>query len=188
MPYPRCTLLLVALLACFTLSPSLLAIAQPPANDAYEQANQSHAKDKAVEAMIHLKNALQADPEHLPSLILAGRIYLEQALGLAAEDSLRTALVAGADRNLVLPMLGEALLQQGKSVRLLGELSVDGLSATGQARIHALRAQAFMLNRKMHDARQELDAAAAAAPGNFESRLVDVTWQMNNGQGARGMQ
>ena len=71
--------------------------------------------------------------------------------------------------------------------RLLGELSADGLSAVGQARIHTLRAQAFMLNHEMRDARRELDAAAAA-PGNFETRLVDVTWQMNNGQGERGMQ
>ena len=115
MPYPHCTVLLAALLACLTLSPSVLAIARPSANDAYEQANQSHAKDQAVEAIIQLKNALQADPKHLPSLILSGRIYLEQALGLAAEDSLRTALAAGGDQNLVLPMLGEALLQQGKS-------------------------------------------------------------------------
>ena len=45
-----------------------------------------------------------------------------------------------------------------------------------------------MLNHEMRDARRELDAAAAAAPGNFATRLVDVTWQMNNGQGARGMQ
>lgn len=187
MPYPHCTVLLAALLACLTLSPSVLAIARPSANDAYEQANQSHAKDQAVEAIIQLKNALQADPKHLPSLILSGRIYLEQALGLAAEDSLRTALAAGGDQNLVLPMLGEALLQQGKSARLLGELSADGLSAVGQARIHTLRAQAFMLNHEMRDARRELDAAAAA-PGNFETRLVDVTWQMNNGQGERGMQ
>ena len=181
-------LLTTALFACLTLTPSALAIAKPSANDAYEQANQSHAKDQAVEAIIQLKNALQADPKHLSSLILADRIYLEQALGLAAEDALRAALAAGADHNLVLPMLGEALLQQGKSARLLGELSADGLSAAAQARIHTLRAQAFMLNHQMRDARRELDAAAAAAPGNFEARLVDVTWQMNNGQGARGMQ
>lgn len=78
---------------------------------------------------------------------------------------MRTALAAGADHNLVLPMLGQALLLQGKSARLLGELSADGLSAAGQARIHTLRAQAFMLNHPMRDARRELDAAAAAAPG-----------------------
>ena len=70
---------------------------------------------------------------------------------------------------------------------------IDGDQSEWKTRVDgdailSLRAQAFLLNHQMRDARRELDAAAAAAPGNFEARLVDVTWQMNNGQGARGMQ
>ena len=65
---------LLALLVGLALNADVFAIAQSAANDSYEKANQAHAKDKAVDAIIELKGALQADPEHLPSLVLAGQI------------------------------------------------------------------------------------------------------------------
>jgi len=179
---------LLALLVGLAMHAQVLALAQSAANDAYEKANQAHARDAVVDAIIELKAGLQADPEHLPSLILAGQIYIEQALGLAAEDSLRTALAVGGDRNLILPLLGEALLQQGKTARLLGDLQPDGLNADGQARVHTLLAQAYTLRGEPRSARRELDAAHAASPALLEARLVEVSWLMNDGQVARGMQ
>ena len=179
---------LLALLVGLALNADVFAIAQSAANDSYEKANQAHAKDKAVDAIIELKGALQADPEHLPSLVLAGQIYIEQALGLAAEESLRTALTLKGDRNLILPLLGEALLQQGKTARLIGELQPQGLNADGQARVHTLLAQAYMLRSDPRAARRELDAALAASPGLLEAQVVDISWLMNDGQVAKGLQ
>ncbi|MEQ8659174.1 MAG: hypothetical protein RLW62_00005, partial [Gammaproteobacteria bacterium] len=118
------------------------ALSPDSANEFHEKAIQLEAQDDALAAIIELKNALQRDPKHLPSLVLAGQIYLDQSLGLAAEESLRTALTAGGDRNLVLPLLGEALLMQNKAARVLVELQVDGLGPRAAARVHAARAQA----------------------------------------------
>lgn len=175
---------LAALLLCATLSPAAHALSSPSPDAAYEKAVQMNQADEPVSAIIELKNALKADPKHLPSLVLAAEIYLEQTLGRAAELSLREALEAGGDRNLLLPMLGEALLQQGKWARLLGELNADGLAPESAASVLARRAQAHMGLGDDNRAREELDRALALAPQGLVPRVVEAAWFMRNGDEA----
>lgn len=180
--------LISALILACAFSPAALALAQKSPDATYEKALQLNQNDEVVAAVIEVKNALQADPKHLPSLVLASQIYLEQSLGLAAEESIRTALEAGGDRNLLLPMLGEALLQQSKATRLLGELRGDGLTPEGQTRVHTLRAQAHMQIGAQNAAREELNAAAAILPELLELRLVQIAWQLHNGDEDAGFE
>lgn len=173
-----------ALLLCAALGNDAHALSSPSPDATYEKALQMNQADEPVSAIIELKNALKADPKHLPSLVLAAEIYLEQTLGRAAELSLREALEAGGDRNLLLPMLGEAMLQQGKWARLLGELNADGLAPDSAASVLARRAQAHIGLGDDNQARVELDRALALAPQGLEPRLVEAAWFMRNGDEA----
>ena len=172
----------LALLALLLhLAPTQAALSPGSASEFHEKAVQLEADDEALAAIIEIKNALQRDPEHLPSLLLAGRIYLDQSLGLAAEDVLHTALNAGADRNTALPLLGEALLMQRKAARTLVELQVDGLNRSAAARVHALRARAHLLRRELDEARVAIEAAQALEPELLEARLADASRLMLEG-------
>ncbi|MEQ8493201.1 MAG: tetratricopeptide repeat protein, partial [Gammaproteobacteria bacterium] len=151
------------------------ALTPDSASEFHEKAIQLEAQDDALAAIIELKNALQRDPEHLPSLVLAGRIYLDQSLGLAAEESLRSALEAGGDRSLILPLLGEALMMQDKAARVLVELQADDLTAQAAARVHATRAQAHLRRRELAEARTEIEAAQALVPDLLEAQLAEAT-------------
>ncbi|MGE0483413.1 MAG: XrtA/PEP-CTERM system TPR-repeat protein PrsT [Gammaproteobacteria bacterium] len=175
-------LLLFGALSCGVPFAAHAALAPDSAAGFHEKAIQYEAQDQALEAIIELKNALQADPNHLPSLILAGRIYLEQSLGLAAEDSLRTALAAGADRGLVLPLLGDALLLQRKAARVLVELKPDGLADATAAHVHALRAQAHLLRHDTAEAEEEIERAEARVPDLLEARLARATLEMHENE------
>ncbi|MCB1749420.1 MAG: PEP-CTERM system TPR-repeat protein PrsT [Gammaproteobacteria bacterium] len=172
-------LLLCAALAFVNTGPAGAALAPSTAAEFHEKAVQLESQHKALDAIIEIKNALQADPNHLPSLLLAGRIYLEQSLGLAAEDSLRTALNAGADRSLVLPLLGEALLLQRKAARVLVEVQPDGLANQAAARVHALRAQAHLLRQETTKAAAEIDRAQALEPDLLDAQLARATLEMH---------
>ncbi len=167
----------------------LLAVAQPAfaavdrgASSLYEHALQLREENDTVAAIIELKSALQADPTHLSSQLLIGEIYLDQGLGAAAEEALRTALKRGADGNAVTPMLGKALLKQGKFAKVISGISADGLSPENAASVHTTRAQAFLAQRLRGKAERELDQALTLMPRGLEPNLVRISALMQAGE------
>jgi Tfp pilus assembly protein PilF len=50
--------------------------AQGASGDYYENARQRFDAGDIAGALIQLKNALQVDPQHVPSLVLSGEVYL----------------------------------------------------------------------------------------------------------------
>lgn len=167
----------------------LLALAQPVqaaldrgANDRYEQALQLREENDAVAAIIELKSALQADPAHLSSQLLMGEIYLDQGLGAAAEEALRTALKRGADGNAVMPMLGKALLKQGKYAKVAAEISAEGLTDENAAQVRTVRAQAFLGQGLRQKAERELEEALRLTPNGLAPNLVRVSIWLQTGE------
>lgn len=141
-------------------------------SDHFERATRYFAEGEPVSAVIELKNALQIRPDHVPSLVLIGEIYLDQGLGDAAEASFRRSLDHGADPSRVRVLLGRSLLAQRKSRELLEEVTADGLDPNAKAEIFALRAGAHLLFSNVDDAVRELEAAARVAPSVLSTRLV----------------
>ena len=152
------------------------------ANDAYEHAVQLHEENDAIAAIIELKTALQADPGHLSSQLLMGEIYLDQGLGAAAEDALRTALKHGADANAVTPMLAKALLKQGKFAKVISQISADGLTPDNAASVRTTRAQAYLSQGLRGKAERELDKALSLTPRALEPNLVRISALMQAGE------
>ena len=99
-------------------------------------------------AVIHLKNVLQDNPDHIPARILLGQAYLRQGRGSAAEKELRNALWRGADEDHIFVPLGNALLLQRKYDVILEDIKSSKPGFTGNFEVHTLRGRAnFELDR-----------------------------------------
>ena len=85
----------------------------------YELAVRALADGKENDSFIHVKNALQKNPNHIPSRLLLSELYFNAANIPAAEEELINALDLGADINLVIPLLGTSLILQKKIDKLL---------------------------------------------------------------------
>jgi len=178
MHHPRLALCLVLAL---TAGHVPAQIGLDSAAEFYEDALKRYDDESYIEALVQLRNALQKDPNHLPSLVLMGRTYIEQKEGAAAEDALRTALDKGADPALVKVPLARAYLMQNKAARMVSEVTPSGLSAEDQARLHAIRAKGFMSLRRFRDAEHELELARATAPNVPEPLIEQVTLALARG-------
>ena len=98
------TLSLSAIAFCAIL-PSL---AFADASENYEKALAAFNQEAFPESYIHLKNALQESPSHLPSKLLMGRVLLIDGYVNDAITEFEEVMAAGADLNLVLVPLANA--------------------------------------------------------------------------------
>ena len=156
------------------------AIAQS-SSDYYEQALTAYDSGKMDTAFIHLKNALQENATHLPSRLLLGKIYFENGIFSEAEHELKLALEAGADINLVLPKLGNALLLQDKVDELLAlERYFHKLDRYGQFEWHLLQGQAFLRQEKHDFAEQEFKLALTKARNDVRALNTLASYYLDN--------
>ncbi len=147
----------------------------------FEDANKLYYQDELPEAVIQLKNALQADPQHLPSLLLSGEIYLKQGDPKAAEHALRQALIFGADSSLVVLNLAKSYLQLGNYKRIISDLHEGGLSQAVQVDLLGYRAEAYTLLDKLADARFSIDLALNIDARALLPRLANVILLLREG-------
>lgn len=124
----------------------LSAGAASAASDAerYVQSAEAHMENRDLRAaVIELKNALQAQPDHAPARILLGRVYLQVGDAAAAEKELSRAQALGAARSEWLLELAQAHLGMGQLREALALLEPrKGDQAGLAARILALRSRA----------------------------------------------
>src|SRR5262249_31263247 len=100
-----CVLALAGLTAC---APPV----DPPV--AIAKSQQAREQGKFPEAIIELKNLLQAYPDHTEAHFLLGTAYLESGAAERAQEELQAALDRGFDPKQVLPELGKALVVREK--------------------------------------------------------------------------
>ena len=119
-------------------------MAQSETAEDYEKALISFNQEKFRESYIHLKNALQKTPEHLPSKLLIGRIFLIDGYPDSAITEFEEIVQAGADLNLVVIPLANAYLMSGQFEKII-ELGIpSNANQATQLDIYLLKANAYI--------------------------------------------
>ncbi len=152
--------------------------------DEYVMRAQSHLQDKKYSAsVIELKNALQKDPQNAKARFLLGDVYLAQGDGANAEKEFERALELGSAVEDVMPLLGRALLYQGKASDILQKIKLpDTASAKARAEILSVHGDALVMERNFDEALKQYDAALAIDANNAGAMLGKGRLALLNGK------
>lgn len=171
-------------LLCATLITAVAAPAED-ANVTYEKAVQAYEEAEYDAAFIHLKNALQADPNLLSARLLLAQLYFNAGDIASAEEESREALLLGADMNLVLPVYGQSLVLQEKVDELFEiERVSDTFTTASQFEWALLKGQGYLLRGERDRARSEFERAASILPEDVRSNNTVAAIYMNSGMEA----
>ena len=96
----------------------------------YEDARERFFGDDVPGAIIQLKNALQQDDAHVPSLVLLGELLLQTGQAGQAAALLSEALLLGADDQAVTVLLVDAYLRSAQFSELVRTLPLENASRT----------------------------------------------------------
>lgn len=138
------------------------------------EARKFRDKGETRAAVIHLKNLLQQDGNNSTARILLAEVYIDDSDAVSAEKELRRALSLGADAGQIAPLLGKALLMQGRYDELLGEIK-PAADAARQPLILALRGNA-LLGLARQDAAREAFGEALRLNPNAPDALIGMAW------------
>ncbi len=153
------------------------------ATDHYERASAYYAEDNPRAAIIELRNALQAEPDHVDARALLGRVYVATEDMAAAEKELSRALDRGAPPQALLVDLGIALFGLERHEELLERVNAEpDWPAATQARIEALRGRAHVARGESARARAALDRAEALSSGELQTHLGHIELAIARGQ------
>ena len=132
-------------------------------SELYEDAIQSYNNDDIDTAYIHLKNALNESPSHLPSKILMGKVLVYKGFLLDALIEFEEAQQANGDPNLIILPLANThlLLEQFDEVVAL---SNDGLSPSNTADLYLVQGNAFLNLGQNDQAIKQYKSALAISP------------------------
>jgi putative PEP-CTERM system TPR-repeat lipoprotein len=175
--------------AIFTILCSLLGVAAAAfaqtsfetASEYYEDASTRVSDGDYAAAIIQLRNALQLENDHLPSLLLLGKALLESGDPFEASLVLSDALFQGLDAELVLPLLIDAYTNAQQFNTLLNKISVAEAPRSLSAEVSAARAQAYLSLGRTGEARKELTVARSLDATNFRVQLADISLLQQNG-------
>jgi tetratricopeptide (TPR) repeat protein len=143
-----------------------IAFAQSTEN--FENALKAYNRGDVDTTYIYLRNALEDNPAHLPSKILMGRILVIRGRYDDAMVELNEAKEFGADVNLVVPILAEALLYSQRYEQL-AELSTDKLIKESLFEVKLLKGSAHFNLNKTEQAFKEYQQALTLYPSNVRA-------------------
>ena len=133
------------------------------------------AKNDTKAAIIQLKNALKENPEIAEARFLLGQTLLRNGDGVGAETELRKALALKHPPDVVIPLLGGAMLLQGQYKKLTDEFAATTLGdPKAQAELKIALVRAYGAQGKSNDAQGALTAALAADPNNLAAQLFQA--------------
>ncbi len=118
-----------------------------------EKANQALEKNDTATAVIHLKNALQKDPDNARARYVLGKTYLARSEPQNAEKELERAQSLKFDANLVLPLLAKSMLLSGKLKELQNIDAQLATETSARAEITAIRANGLLASGTAMEAR-----------------------------------
>jgi putative PEP-CTERM system TPR-repeat lipoprotein len=119
-------------------------MAQSNTAEDYEKALVSFNKQAFKESYIYLKNALQKTPEHLPSKLLIGRVFLIDGYPDAAIIEFEEVIQAGADINLVILPLANAYLIKREFEKIIDLNIPQSSNRATQLDLYLLKANAYI--------------------------------------------
>ena len=124
------------------------------ANDAYEDALKSFHQQAYKETIIHLKNALKEDIDHIPSRLLLVETLIAQGQGEMAETELYDLQGRGVDFNQIIALLAQSLILQNKYKDVL-DIATSGYRGNDiESRILFTRGQAYLGLNQLRQAEQ----------------------------------
>jgi putative PEP-CTERM system TPR-repeat lipoprotein len=166
----------------------LAALCSPPAVQAqsryesaegyFEDANRRISEGDREGAILQLRNALQLNSNHAPSMLALGKVLLETGKPTDAALILGDALLVGVEPSQVVPVLADAYLGSGQYANLLRQLDPQQGPARLRAEIHAARAQAYLALGQANQAAVMIRSARELEPGNYRLRVAEVTYQL----------
>lgn len=145
------------------------------------------AKDPNA-AVIQLKNALQARPEHAEARFLLGRLSAQSGDFETAVKEYERARGAGYPEDQVVPELAGAMLRLGQAQELVDKFSAVKLNdPRSQAVLLAVLGDALQLTDKPKEAEAAYREALAKDPGDSRARIGVARIQASRGdlEGAR---
>lgn len=147
----------------------------------FEDALVRYERKDVAGAIIQLRNALKADPNHLAAIVLLGKAQLGTGEAIAAEESFAKALRLGIDRSEVAVPMAQALLDQGKFAAVLERFPPESAAPASRADLLVLRGQAHKGLGDVRSALASFDAARAADPRSIPAILHAADLQLRNG-------
>jgi len=132
----------------------------------FESAIESMSKKDTESAYIHLKNALAANPSHVPSKILMGKILYAKGFFDAALQELYDVEQLGADKNLTAVTIARALLVL-KSYSRIVSIDTSGLRQDIAFEVLLIKSSAQHQTPEPKQAIQFLNQANALQPNSL---------------------
>ncbi len=156
------------------------AVALSAAN--YYERAQRHVSDQNFKAAaVELKNALDQDPGHLPSLVLMGKSLVKIGDILTAEKYLQSAMKRGARDEQLITLMGSIYLAQEKYQQVLDEIKSGGRSTSVETQILVLRGHAYLDLGKYEQAADSFRSAERLLPGESSPAFGLATLEIRRG-------
>jgi putative PEP-CTERM system TPR-repeat lipoprotein len=161
---------------------ALLLLLALPAAASLDDAKSDWEQGDVDSAIIRLKDLLQQDPDNPQARLLLGRIYLDAAQPLAAEQELTRARDAGAGDAVTRIGLVEALLAQGATSRAMEWADPpENATAAERAELLALRGHILLTQENEAEAAKALSEAIEADAGSLRAMLGLATLELRRG-------
>jgi putative PEP-CTERM system TPR-repeat lipoprotein len=144
---------------------ALLVVAPAVCSNTLDDARAAIAGGNQRSAVIHLKNRLTEQPEDAEARSLLAEVYLDLGQPAAAEQEIMRARSAGLAEARLLPILGRALLGQGRFDAVLERIRIpDDAPARERAELLVLRGEAELGLEEPAAAAALFEEAAALEP------------------------
>ncbi len=127
-------------------------------------------KGELKAAVIELKNVIQQQADNAQARAMLGEVYVEQGDPVSAEKELRRARMLGAPDEQVLPLLGKALLMQGRFQQVLDQIKPEATPAIA-ANLNVVRANALLGTGQTAAGRILLEQVVQGEPGHADALL-----------------
>lgn len=162
------------LILTLSLIASFAAYSQSGIEEYHEDASRLFYEEDYKSALIQLKNALQINPEHVPSLVLSAQVFMQTDDPEAAEEYLLKARVLGADRDFINITLAQAYRRQGKFRSMIDELSIRNLPPAIAADILGYHAEAWISLGNEPKAQEVIEQAELTSPNRARPAIARV--------------
>jgi putative PEP-CTERM system TPR-repeat lipoprotein len=136
-----------------------------------EQANIAFKDNRHNEALIHLKNLTQNEPNNLAARLLMAEVLIAFGKGATAEVELNLAENLGADKNRTFLLFAEAYLLQGKYHDTINHLDKQVQDEILAAKIFVLRGHAQLGLRQLTLSAENYQQALLLNAANTDAKL-----------------
>ena len=134
------------------------------ANDAYEDALKNFHQQKFDATIIHLKNALKEDIDHIPSRILLVETLIAQGQGEMAETEIYDLQARGVDFNQIVALLAQSLILQNKYNDVLDVATPGYRGNQIESKVMFARGQAYLGLNQLRQAEQAFNETLKLEP------------------------